>query len=304
MSAGKGPLLLAVGEAMVELSAEGPGLWREGVAGDTYNTACHARRALPADWRVGYFTKVGTDPFSDAMLAAFAARGLETTHVSRDPRRGPGLYAISLKDGERSFTYWRDDSAAKGLADDEDVLAAGFAEARAIHVSGITLAILSPDRRAALIGAMLRARGAGKTVVFDGNIRPRLWESMEAARDALTAAAGACSIAAPSFDDEATAFGDADPAATIARLRDAGAEEIVVKNGAGPVAWSAGGQGGVVADLAPVIPVDTTGAGDSFNGGYLAARLTGASPEQAIRAGAAVAAACVLHKGALPPLAA
>ncbi|MGG7564583.1 sugar kinase [Rhodovulum sp. DZ06] len=302
MAAGPGKLFLAVGEVMVELSGDGPGLWREGVAGDTYNTACHARRALPADWRVGYFTRLGTDPFSDRIAAAAEARGLETGFIARDPSRRPGLYAIALKDGERSFTYWRDRSAARLLADDEGALSAAFGQAACIHVSGITLAILAPDRRAALIAAMARARDAGAAVVFDGNIRPALWEDAAAMRAALTAAAGAASIALPSFDDEAAAFGDADIHATAARLHAAGAREVVVKNGGGTVLVSGPDGAAELSDLPKVTPVDTTGAGDSFNGAFLAARLTGAGAEEAVRAGHACASAVVLHKGALPPL--
>ena len=112
------PLILSIGEAMVELSrAKGgdAGLWRLGIAGDTLNAAWYLRRLLPQDWRVGYFSRVGTGEFSDRMLAFLAEEGIESAHVGRDPAREIGLYAIALRDGERSFSYWRDSSAAAAV---------------------------------------------------------------------------------------------------------------------------------------------------------------------------------------------
>ena len=100
-----GQLILSIGEAMVELSEAGqPGHWRLGIAGDTLNTAWYLRRLLPADWRVSYCSRVGQGEFSQKMLDFLAAEGIGADHVTRDPRREIALYAISLKDGERSVT--------------------------------------------------------------------------------------------------------------------------------------------------------------------------------------------------------
>ena len=106
--------ILSIGEAMVELSASGQaGLWRLGIAGDTLNTAWYLRRLLPAEWQVGYFSRVGLGEFSQKMIEFLDAEGIDSRHIGRDAQREIALYAISLKDGERSFTYWRDNSAAK-----------------------------------------------------------------------------------------------------------------------------------------------------------------------------------------------
>ena len=105
--------IVSIGECMIELSGRDGVTWKQGFAGDTLNTAWYARALLDADkWRVGYFTRLGQDGFSQRMTDFIAANGIETRWISRDPHRNAGLYAIELKDGERSFTYWRENSSS------------------------------------------------------------------------------------------------------------------------------------------------------------------------------------------------
>ena len=100
--------ILSIGEAMVEMSqADQPGLWRLGMAGDTLNTAWYLRGLLGADWQVAYLTRVRTGEFFSRMLDFLDSEGV-STHIRREADREIGLYAISLRDGERSFAYWRD----------------------------------------------------------------------------------------------------------------------------------------------------------------------------------------------------
>lgn len=294
--------ILSVGECMIELSDAGDGLWRSGFAGDTLNTAWYLRALVPATTEVGYFTAVGVDPLSDQMLAFMREAGIGTGAIRRHPTRVPGLYAIALKDGERSFTYWRDTSAARTLAEDPAALGAAFGAADMIYLSGITVAILDGAGREHLFAALADARAAGRRIVFDPNLRPRLWPSAEAMCAAVTEAARLSDVVLPSFDDEAQYFGDADPEATARRYLDAGAEEVLVKNGGAEMVLAlAGAPTRRLPALERVAPVDTTGAGDSFNGGYLAARLDGVEPGEAAVRGHAVAMRVVGHKGALVP---
>lgn len=291
---------VAIGECMIELSPGGAaGEWRQGIAGDTLNTAWYARAMLPADWSVDYVTRLGTDRFSDMIVTFLAENGLGTAHVQRDPVRQPGLYAISLTRGERSFTYWRDSSAARRLADDPDLLERALRGAALVFVSGITLAILAPEARETLLRCLGKARSDGAQIAFDPNIRPRLWESLESARDWILRCAELATIVLPSFDDEAATFGDADPAATVARYRGRGGADVVVKNAGGDVHWAQGHAAGVVTDLPRRTPRDTTGAGDSFNGACLAALLQGRDAVSAIAQGHALASEVILHQGAL-----
>ncbi|CAM3179369.1 sugar kinase [Paracoccus nototheniae] len=294
--------ILSIGEAMVELSqADQPGLWRMGFAGDTLNTAWYLRRLLDAETQVGFLTRIGTGEFSTRMLAFLGQSGIDATHIRAETDREIGLYAISLQGGERSFAYWRDTSAARRLADQPQVLAAALDGSRMAYLSGITLAILPPAGRDTLLAALDDARAQGTTVVFDTNLRPRLWSDPDTMRKVTENAAARADLVLPSHDDEATHFGDADPAATRARYLACGAGHVVVKNGGGPIVFG-GTQGtGAIDDLTRDTPVDTTAAGDSFNAGYLAAQLSGRDCASAIRAGHALSRQVIRHHGALVP---
>lgn len=291
--------VVSVGECMVELSGAGKGLWRQGFAGDAFNTAWYLRALLPKDGRVDYLTCVGQDAISAAMLAFIEAAGIGTSCIKRHPTRAPGLYMIDLKDGERSFTYWRDSSAARCLADDPVHLAGCFADADLIYFSGITLAILAPDRRQTLLEALAAAPGR---VAFDSNMRLRLWADQAEMCDWIMRGAAVADIALPSFDEEAQYFGDKTPRQTAERYLKAGVAEILVKNGGSDMlGHSAAGDWLDLPCGARLAPVDTTGAGDSFNGGYLSARLAGLDMAAAVERGHATASRVIMRPGALIP---
>lgn len=295
--AGTGRSVVVIGECMLELVRDGDA-WRMGYAGDTCNTATYLARLGE---RVAFLTAIGTDPFSAAMLDSWRREGLDTALVLTAPDRLPGLYAVQTHAlGERSFYYWREQAAVRSLPTlpgFDDVLARACG-ADLLYLSGITLALFDAAARAALAqvaGAVRERRGA---VAFDPNYRPRLWSSPAAAREAMRAFAPFVSIALPTFDDKATLHGDTDPAETLARWHRAGADEVVVKLGAA---------GCVIDDGSGVAPapgaraVDTTGAGDAFNAGYLAARRAGSGREEAAARANALAGQVINCRGAILP---
>ncbi len=285
---------------MLEFTCEKNGAWRLGYGGDTFNTAWNFRLAMKdPGWNVAYFTRLGSDAHSQKMMAFMDRHGISTRWIERDAVRQPGLYLVEARNGERSFTYWRDRSAARLLADDPDILAKACADAGAVYFSGITLAILSDVQRRTLLDAFGSVRKAGKPVVFDPNLRLRLWENDEIMRDWVMRASAVATIALPSFDDEQTHFGDADLDACAERYLKAGVGEVVVKNGGGAMLVAAEGAKHHITDLERVEPLDTTGAGDAFNGAYLAARFAGCAPVFAAHKAHAQACRTVLHRGAL-----
>lgn len=290
-----------IGECMVELGLPRDSAPRVDFAGDTFNTAVYLRRSAP-DVAVSYVTALGVDPLSERMLACFAAEGLGTDFVERRPERVPGLYAITTDAaGERSFTYWRDTSAARTLfLPPATVMPAALAGFGLIYLSGITLAILEPEARDALHDFLAVYRRGGGRVALDGNYRPRLWAGPALARQEMERFWAVADIGLPSLDDEIALWGDADAAGVRDRLLAAGVRAGAVKRGAeGPLAI---GWDGALPEFPPAARiVDTTAAGDSFNGGFLAALITGAAPDACLLAGHRLAAEVIGHPGAIMP---
>ena len=287
----------AIGEAMIELSIAGDSAG-VGVAGDTLNTAIYLKRSAPS-LQVDYITRLGADAFSDRIADFIAAQGVGTKYIERDPNGTPGLYAITTDDqGERSFTYWRDRAAARLMfVTDSGPDFVQLARYDVIYLSGITMAILSASVRSGLMRFLQGFRRSGGLVCYDSNYRPRLWTDRDTARGMNDAMWALTDIALPSVDDEEAISGQ-DPD-TIAHRFLAMKRTGALKRGPlGPLCLKTGAtfefpQASSV--------VDTTAAGDSFNGGYLGASLTGASQPDALRAGHDLAMKVIGHKGAILP---
>ncbi len=290
--------IVSIGEFMLEMSGGKAEQYRLGYAGDTLNTAWYMRAALGKEWDVDYLSALGDDIYSARMRSFLQERRIGTEHIQTIRGKRPGLYLIHQAQGDRHFTYWRENSAARQLADDTSKLDKALADCELAYFSGITLAILSRQARENLIFALGQARKSGTKVAFDPNIRPALWPTPAAIREAIIAAAPVIDIALPTFDDDAEIFGDANPRATVLRYQGLGIAEVAVKNGA-EVALIAQGDNLVEVPALAATAVDATGAGDSFNGAYLAARLTGQSIKTSAQVAHRTAAKVIGHPGAL-----
>lgn len=295
----------AIGECMIELSAR-QAAWNLSFAGDTFNALWMMKGLLGESLDADFFTGFGADPFSQRQIAFMQISGISIGPSRTDVPSAPGIYGITLaENGERSFTYWREASAARRLADDPAALATACSHRDLIYFSGITLAILDPVGRKNLLEAIAEARMRGTKIAFDPNYRVRLWHSADDARAAITEGLKHANIALPTFEDEHALFGDLTPSDTLERMIGLGISEIVVKNG--PAGCTVGGNALPKSIEVPArrgVPVlDTTGAGDAFNGAYLAARMTGEGHASAARVGHTLAARTVGVKGALLPMA-
>src|SRR3569623_2467989 len=225
---------VSVGECMIEMSGGDDGQYRLGYAGDTLNTAWYARARLPEDWAVDYATALGDDLYSQQMVDLFAENGIGIGHIQMIEGRRPGLYLIHQAEGDRHFTYWRGQSAAKLMADNPPALNAALAGAEVAYFSGISLAILNARGRGKLLKAIHLARQAGARVAFDPNERPALWTSAKVMGSTITAAATIADIVLPTFPEEAALYGDVSPEAVAERYLSWGAEKVEEKNGAEP----------------------------------------------------------------------
>ncbi len=269
-----------------------------GYGGDTVNTAVHLARA---GHDVAYMTAMGSDPFSDDLVnKEWPSERLDTSLILRDPTRGPGLYAITTDArGERNFTYWRSDSAARGMFDLDATDAAIKTAERAdlLLFSLISLAILPMIGRKRLLELAASVRANGGRVAFDGNYRPRLWADPAEATATRDAAIAVADIGLPTLEDEKLLGGETNASQVARHWTSFGCAETIVKLGSEGCRLPDGTN---LAPLRVLEPVDTSGAGDAFNGGYLAARLRGASVPDAARAGHRLAGWVVMQPGAIP----
>jgi 2-dehydro-3-deoxygluconokinase len=291
--------VLTIGECMAELSPqEAVGTFRLGFAGDTFNTAWYLARVRP-DMQVSFFTGLGDDDISGQLRKRVTDAGVDDSFCVVVPDRTVGLYLITLEDGERTFSYWRGQSAARALASDVNALNKAVDAHDLIYFSGITLAILEPDARNVFLSTMQAARASGKTIAFDSNLRPRLWDDPETMLAVTMAGANVADLVMPSFDDEATWFKDAGLQATAQRYLDAGAHTVVVKNGAYAVHYHSAKGNGVVNVLPIENIIDTTAAGDSFNAAILAGVAEHTALPDSIATACALSGAVVQGRGAL-----
>lgn len=303
----------AIGEIMVELSVgDGNDVETQlNFAGDTANTAVYLKRQAQEGVDVAYVTVVGRDLLSERIIQFLKAESLQTQLINRHPTRPPGLYAISVDEkGERSFIYWRDNSAARTLfqtlpdSDAQAINTAVFDQLNdfdIVYFSGITLAILSDESRDRLLDWLPAYRQNGGRVAFDSNYRPALWSSQLQAQQAIGRAWSECDIALPSLDDEQALYADQDENDVLQRLKGSGVRQGVLKRGAtGPLPIDST----VELEPQPVASrvVDTTAAGDSFNGAYLAARLAGVDEAEAIRRAHQCSVAVIGSRGAIVPV--
>jgi len=294
--------VVAIGEVMIEMARGNDGRFGMACGGDTFNTAVYLARA---GIEVAYATALGDDPYSDGIVSMASAEGIKTDLVLRVPGRLPGIYMIETdKQGERRFRYWRGEAPARELFElpDWNRVAESMMGARLIFFSGITLSLYSNTGLGRLLAIIEMARQQGVKVAFDGNFRPHGWKGdLPRTRTVFMEALKRVDVALPTFDDEAVLWGDPSPEATVERLQAFGIGEIVVKNGPNSALVAVSGQQEHVPVPEVVEAIDSTAAGDSFNAGYLAARLTGESPAAAALAGHTLAAQKVRYRGAIMP---
>ncbi|MFN3265363.1 MAG: sugar kinase [Deinococcales bacterium] len=289
--------LLGLGECMVELYADQPlgvaSRLEKRFGGDVLNSLIAAARL---GLKTGFITRVGDDPFGVGLLTAWQLEGVDTSFAPLVAGEN-GVYFISLTAGEREFTYRRVGSAASSL-EPSDIRFEMLQQTRAILLSGITQAISSSAQAATQKAAQL-AKQAGALVIYDPNYRPKLWAArgaLELAQQACAALLPLCDVVLPSFPADAELLGVSSLKQTAHAFAQHGA--VCVVKCAEQGAYLAGH--GMVATEA-VRVIDSTGAGDAWNGAFIHAYLATHDPLLATRAAHRIAAQKLLHRGAIPP---
>lgn len=296
------------GECMIELMAASPeqssNTLSQSFAGDVFNTAVYLKRTF-ADVNVHLVTAVGKDPFSLDMLQYFEQENISTDYVFQSDTKIPGLYSIQLDDqGERSFTYWRNDSAARQVMqhiDDEAV--SQLSTGDMFFFSGISLAVIEPEARAAFWALIDKLKAAGVHIVFDPNYRPRMWSGPEEAQVQFELALQKSDLSLPGVDDFEQLFGMTSVEEVHTYCKAFDINELIIKNGEQGILVAVDGETSDFAITPVENVVDTTSAGDSFNGVYLGARVEGYSVNDAITLASQAAGFVIQHRGAIAPAA-
>ena len=292
------PAIVCLGEPLIEFNRpkEGDGrTWLQGFGGDSQNVAIAAARQGTT---TGYLTSVGQDWMGDAFLELWKSEGVDASRVTRHPSAPTGVSFVTHSAAGHKFDYLRKNSAAS-LMTPETLAADYIAGAKFFHLSAIGQAI-SESARQTCDAAIAAARKAGVKVSYDTNLRLRLWD-LDVARKVIHATIACCDVALPSLDDSQQLTGMQEPDAIA---------DYYLKLGAPLVALKMGPEGALVASAQDrfrlsahrVEAVDATGAGDTFDGAFLARLLAGDDPETAGRYANVAAALSTTGYGAVAPM--
>lgn len=269
------PRFVSIGECIVELFGDAENGYRLSFQGAASEIARSIRRQLDTEWSVELVTALGDDVYSQRIVDDLSAAGVGTDHVLRVAGRNIGL-RLAGDPGPNGplVTSWRDQAAARLLAEDLDALGRSLSGADAIFVSGGAFAILAPRARGRLLKVLDRARASGARIVLLPLEWPDLWTSDRVLGSAINCVASLADFVFTASAGERAVYGDANAEAVAARYRDWGVEEILVrKYDQGVFISTPAGQHWVDAD--------TTPGSDHLNSAYLAARLQGLAPEAA-----------------------
>ena len=288
--------LIAIGEALVELNQPRDGApFVQGFGGDTSNAMIAAAR-LGAD--AAYFTAVGADRFGQALTELWLREGVDASRIVVNGGAHTGLYFVTHSETGHEFSYMRAGSAASRVGE-ADLPVDRIRDTKILHLSGISQAI-SSSAADAVFAAIDIARDAKRLVSYDPNFRPKLWP-LRRAKAIIHEAMRACDIALPGLDDAEALTGLRDPDAIASFYLELGARVVVVKMGRG------GALAATPNDRERIYPqpakaVDATGAGDCFDGAFLAEYVRLGDPFAAARFANAAASLSTLGYGAVAPL--
>lgn len=290
------------GECMIELMNSSANTMKQSFAGDVFNTAVYLKRTF-TDVNVRLVTAVGKDQFSLDMIQFFENENIGSDFVFKSENKIPGLYSIQLDEsGERSFTYWRNDSAARQVMQHIDEAAISeLSKGDMFFFSGISLAVVEPQARESFWALIDQLKAAGVQIVFDPNYRPRMWSGPEEAQKQFELALAKSDVSLPGVDDFEQLFGMTTVEQVYDYCKPFGLSELIIKNGEQGILVAVDGETSHF-DITPVENVvDTTSAGDSFNGVFLGARTEGYSVNDSIALASKAAGFVIQHKGAIAP---
>ena len=267
--------LVSLGELLIDFtpsgtSANGNPLFERNPGGGPGNMACAAAK-LGA--RTAFIGQVGDDAFGHTLREVVEKSGVDVSRLRLSPDYQTSLAFVHLDEhGDRSFSFYRRHGADTMLeAAPEDY--ALIDDCRAFFYSSV-LMTAEPARTASFQLAEYAHR-RGVITVFDPNLRLNLWDSAEQARDCILRAMPYADIVKVSEEELVflTGENDLEKAAAALRSRFAMKALLVTLGPAGCIAYVE--ENRYTQPAVDVKTIDTTGAGDSFTGGFLYCLLQG-----------------------------
>ncbi len=293
--------LVTLGEPLIALTASdgrlpSSGALYKSVAGAESNLAIGLARLGRS---VALVSRVGADPFGDEIVRTLRGEGVDTHWVTRDEAHPTGLLVKERRGPDDIHVYYYREGSAAAQLGASDVAVDAVTRARRVHVTGITLA-LGSGPRAAVDTLLDLCQEHQVPVSFDPNFRLKLWSEEEAAK--------VCTSVLPAVsdllvgEDELLAMARAAGSATdldeaLDWVEQFDLDSVVVKRGAQGVIGTRGKSRVARPAVRTTSIVDTVGAGDAFNAGYLHALMAGVEFDRALDIGSWVASRVVSHTG-------
>jgi 2-dehydro-3-deoxygluconokinase len=295
--------LATLGECLIEISEVdtkiNKNIKKFAYGGDVLNTSVYLSRN---NIKTSFISALGNDSNSHWLLEEWQKENIDCSLIQKLDGYYPGLYMIELDDvGERSFMYWRNNSAAKNFFENISLLKKTLRSIKNfdyIYFSGITLAIMSDEVRDYFINYLKKFRLNGGKVIFDSNYRPILWKTQYQAKNYYIKVYKNCDIALPTYDDEKLLFNYKTKKECVQAIQKKGVKDIVLKLGKDGCFYLDEGKQ-VLVSTGKVKSIDTTGAGDSFNAGYISAIINGKGKNNACKYGNSIAKKVIRKKGAI-----
>ncbi|KKK35216.1 hypothetical protein WN59_04760 [Salinicoccus sediminis] len=264
--------VIGIGESMVALVNEPKGYIRHAdsfkpyVAGAEMNTLIGLSRLGHG---TSWISALGEDELGELILHKVRAENVDTSHVIHKDKRTGVFFKQILPDGSVDVTYYREDSAASNM-DIRDIDMDVIRRAKVLYLTGITLSLSSSAKE--MLFEAVRLAGDDVTVVFDPNIRLKMWSEKEARETILEFLPHVdCLIAGR--DEVDILLGKMRPEEALKSFRKLGCSKVVLKLGKDGAVYDFDGVRGSVENPKQFEEIDPVGAGDAFAAGIVSGLL-------------------------------
>ncbi len=298
--------LLFAGECMLELRESSANHYRRSFAGDSFNSAVYAKWFDPS-LDVELFTAIGKDRLSEEMKTFWSSFDLGSSNVYLSDELIPGVYLINVDpDGERKFTYWRSNSSARAimkLMGDVDRQSLVRSEFDCVYFSGISMCILEDNDKEKFVALLKELKANGSKIAYDPNYRPRMWRNRAHAQHWNDISYSIADIVLPGIEDHCELYGHFTISQIVEYLNTfEGERECIIKAGDDGIHVYLNDEYHSAYPLQPAATqLDSTAAGDSFAGTYLASRFSGKDISLSVKNAQTVARFVVQQPGAIAP---